>query len=206
MSGKLILIRHGESEWNALGKWTGWTDVSITEEGARLSRQLGEKLSDMPISVAYNSLLKRTRETLDAVLDGAGQADTPREESGAINERDYGVFTAMLKEEVRAEIGEEAYLALRRGWDRPIENGESLKDVYTRVLPFYVETIVPQLMDGKNVLIVGHGNSLRAMVKYVENISDEDISSFEFGHNCALVYQVDADGRQLSKETINLES
>ncbi len=203
MSGKLILIRHGESEWNALGKWTGWTDVSITDEGARLSRELGEKLGDVRIDVAYNSELKRTKETLDAVLEGVGQ--TPeRRVSGAVNERDYGVYTGMLKEEVRAEIGEEAYLALRRGWDRPIENGESLKDVYTRVLPFYLEEIVPQLLDGKNVLIVGHGNSLRAMVKYIDAISDDDISSFEFGHNCAMVYEVDGDGRRVSGKTVEL--
>ena len=203
MSGKLILIRHGESEWNALGKWTGWTDVSITDEGARLSRELGEKLGDVRIDVAYNSELKRTKETLDAVLEGMSQ--TPeRRVSGAVNERDYGVYTGMLKEEVRTEIGEEAYLALRRGWDRPIENGESLKDVYTRVLPFYLEEIVPQLLDGKNVLIVGHGNSLRAMVKYIDTISDDDISSFEFGHNCAMIYEVDADGRRVSEETVEL--
>ena len=203
MSGKLILIRHGESEWNALGKWTGWTDVSITDEGARLSRELGEKLGDVRIDVAYNSELKRTKETLDAVLEGMSQ--TPeRRVSGAVNERDYGVYTGMLKEEVRTEIGEEAYLALRRGWDRPIENGESLKDVYTRVLPFYLEEIVPQLLDGKNVLIVGHGNSLRAMVKYIDTISDDDISSFEFGHNCAMVYEVDGDGRRVSGETVEL--
>ena len=203
MSGKLILIRHGESEWNALGKWTGWTDVSITDEGTRLSRELGEKLGDVRIDVAYNSELKRTKETLDAVLEGMSQ--TPeRRVSGAVNERDYGVYTGMLKEEVRTEIGEEAYLALRRGWDRPIENGESLKDVYTRVLPFYLEEIVPQLLDGKNVLIVGHGNSLRAMVKYIDTISDDDISSFEFGHNCAMIYEVDADGRRVSGETVEL--
>ena len=203
MSGKLILIRHGESEWNALGKWTGWTDVSITDEGARLSRELGEKLGDVRIDVAYNSELKRTKETLDAVLEGMSQ--TPeRRVSGAVNERDYGVYTGMLKEEVRTEIGEEAYLALRRGWDRPIENGESLKDVYTRVLPFYLEEIVPQLLDGKNVLIVGHGNSLRAMVKYIDAISDDDISSFEFGHNCAMVYEVDGDGRRVSGKTVEL--
>jgi 2,3-bisphosphoglycerate-dependent phosphoglycerate mutase len=203
MSGKLILIRHGESEWNALGKWTGWTDVSITDEGTRLSRELGEKLGDVHIDVAYNSELKRTKETLDAVLEGVGQ--TPeRRVSGAVNERDYGVYTGMLKEEVRAEIGEEAYLALRRGWDRPIEDGESLKDVYTRVLPFYLEEVVPQLLQGKNVLIVGHGNSLRAMVKYIDGISDDDISSFEFGHNCAMVYEVDGDGRRVSGKTVEL--
>ena len=203
MSGKLILIRHGESEWNALGKWTGWTDVSITDEGTRLSRELGEKLGDVRIDVAYNSELKRTKETLDAVLEGMSQ--TPeRRVSGAVNERDYGVYTGMLKEEVRTEIGEEAYLALRRGWDRPIENGESLKDVYTRVLPFYLEEIVPQLLDGKNVLIVGHGNSLRAMVKYIDALSDDDISSFEFGHNCAMVYEVDGDGRRVSGKTVEL--
>ena len=203
MSGKLILIRHGESEWNALGKWTGWTDVSITDEGARLSRELGEKLSDIPVQVAYNSELKRTKETLDAVLEGAHQAPE-RRASGAVNERDYGVYTGMLKEQVKEEIGEEAYLALRRGWDRPIESGESLKDVYARVLPFYLEEIVLQLLEGTNVLIVGHGNSLRAMVKYIDAISDDDISSFEFGHNCALVYEIDADGHRVSKETIEL--
>ena len=203
MSGKLILIRHGESEWNALGKWTGWTDVSITDEGARLSRELGEKLGDVRIDVAYNSELKRTKETLDAVLEGMSQ--TPeRRVSGAVNERDYGVYTGMLKEEVRTEIGEEAYLALRRGWDRPIEDGESLKDVYTRVLPFYLEEVVPQLLQGKNVLIVGHGNSLRAMVKYIDGISDDDISSFEFGHNCAMVYDIGGDGHRVSEETVEL--
>lgn len=204
MSGKLILIRHGESEWNALGKWTGWTDVSITEEGARLSRELGEKLRDTPIDIAYDSELKRTKETLDAVLEGAGKTDVERHESGAINERDYGVYTGMLKEEVKAEIGDEAYLALRRGWDRPIENGESLKDVYSRALPFYLQTIVPELRAGKNIFIVGHGNSLRALLKYIENISDEDISSTEFGHNCAIVYTVDEDGRQDTKDVVEL--
>lgn len=204
MSGKLILIRHGESEWNALGKWTGWTDVSITEEGARLSRELGEKLRDTPIDIAYDSELKRTKETLDAVLEGAGKTDVERHESGAINERDYGVYTGMLKEEVKAEIGDEAYLALRRGWDRPIENGESLKDVYSRALPFYLQTIVPELRAGKNILIVGHGNSLRALLKYIENISDEDISSTEFGHNCAIVYTVNEDGRQDTKSVVEL--
>jgi 2,3-bisphosphoglycerate-dependent phosphoglycerate mutase len=110
----------------------------------------------------------------------------------------------MLKEEVKAEIGDEAYLALRRGWDRPIENGESLKDVYTRVLPFYLQTIVPELNAGKNILIVGHGNSLRALLKYIENISDEDISSTEFGHNCAIVYTVNEDGRQDTKSVVEL--
>ena len=204
MSGKLILIRHGESEWNALGKWTGWTDVSITEEGARLSRELGEKLRDTPIDIAYDSELRRTKETVDAGLGGAGKTDVERHESGAINERDYGVYTGMLKEEVKAEIGDEAYLALRRGWDRPIENGESLKDVYSRALPFYLQTIVPELRAGKNILIVGHGNSLRALLKYIEYISYEDISSTEFAHNCAIVYTVNEDGRQDTKDVVEL--
>ena len=204
MSGKLILIRHGESEWNALGKWTGWTDVSITEEGAKLSRELGGRLKDFSVDVAYNSELKRTKETLDAVLDGLGQSGVERRESGAINERDYGVFTGKLKEQVKEEIGDEAYLLLRRGWDRPIQDGESLKDVYTRVFPFYEQEIVPMLNEGKNVMIVGHGNSLRAMVKYIDGISDDDISSFEFGHNQALVYEVDDSGRQSSKSTVGL--
>ena len=137
-------------------------------------------------------------------MDGLGQSGVERRESGAINERDYGVFTGKLKEQVKEEIGDEAYLLLRRGWDRPIQDGESLKDVYTRVLPFYEQEIVPMLNEGKNVMIVGHGNSLRAMVKYIDGISDDDISSFEFGHNQALVYEVDDSGRQSSKSTVGL--
>ncbi len=204
MSGRLILIRHGESEWNALGKWTGWTDVGITDEGARLSRELGTKLRGMNIDIAYESKLKRTKETLDAVLDGAEITDVSRQASSAIDERDYGVFTGMLKEQVKSEIGDEAYLELRRGWDRPIENGESLKDVYTRVLPFYLKDVVPQLQDGKNILIVGHGNSLRALTKYIEDVEDGDISSVEFGHNCAVLYNVDKDGRAVEKDEIQI--
>lgn len=205
MSGKLVLVRHGESEWNALGKWTGWTDVSITPAAVELTRQLGEKLKDVKFDFAYHSLLRRTTETLDALLEGAEQKDLPRQAAGEINERDYGVFTGMLKEEVRKEIGEEAYLALRRGWDRPIENGESLKDVYSRVIPFYRSTILPRLLNDENVLVVAHGNSLRALLKYVESISDEDISSREFGHNSALIYEVDQDGLQVAKDIISLD-
>lgn len=204
MSGKLILVRHGESEWNALGKWTGWTDVSITPAAVDLTRQLGGKLKDLKFDFAYHSMLKRTTETLTALLEGAGQNEVPRQAAAEINERDYGVFTGMLKEEVRKEIGEEAYLALRRGWDRPIENGESLKDVYSRVIPFYQTEMLPRLLDDENLLIVAHGNSLRALLKYIENISDEDISSIEFGHNNALIYEVDQDGRKITKEVISL--
>ena len=204
MSGKLTLVRHGESEWNALGKWTGKTDVSITSEGARLSEELGRKLSDISFDVAYSSTLKRAKETLDVVLKGAGQEDVEKIENGAINERDYGVFTGKKKEEVREEIGEEAYLELRRGWDRPIEDGESLKDVYARTIPYYLEEMLPRLESGENVLVVAHGNSLRALVKYLEGASDEDISTVEVGHNLALVYEVDQDGRQVKKQTISL--
>lgn len=205
MSGKLILVRHGESEWNALGKWTGKTDVSITAEGARLSRELGAKLRDLRFDVAYSSRLARTIETLDEVLAGAGQENVPRIESSEINERDYGVYTGMKKEEVRQEIGEEAYLALRRGWDRPIENGESLKDVYARTVPYYQSDILPRLKTGENVLVVAHGNSLRALVKYLEGVSDAGIASTEFGHNCAYIYEVDESGLQATKNVVDLE-
>ena len=204
MSGKLVLVRHGESEWNALGKWTGKTDVSIAAEGARLSEDLGRQLADMPFDIAYSSALKRAIETLDAVLVGAGQVDVQRVEAPQINERDYGVFTGMEKDQVRQQIGEEAYLELRRGWDRPIDNGESLKDVYQRTIPYYLEEILPKLAQGDDVLVVAHGNSLRALVKYLENISDEGISSTEVGHNCALIYTVGQDGTQVTKGTIVL--
>ena len=203
MSGKLILIRHGESEWNALGKWTGWTDVSITEEGVRLSRELGEKLRSVRVDVAYNSELKRTKETLDAVLEGIGQ--TPeRRASGAINERDYGIYTGMKKRDIQKIIGQNAYDLLRRSWDSPVEGGESLKDVYERTIPFYLRIILPRLRHGQNILVVAHGNSLRALIKYIENVSDSVIGETEMMHDCSLVYEVSPSGRAKSKDLISL--
>ena len=204
-TGRLVILRHGQSEWNALGKWTGTTDVSITEKGADQARSLGDKLKDMRFDFAYTSEQVRTKETLEAFLEGASQQEVHHEATRAINERDYGIYTGMKKGDIQGIIGQEAYDQLRRSWDGPVEGGESLKDVYERTIPFYLRIILPRLRHGQNVLVVAHGNSIRALMKYIENVSDEVIGETEMPHECAIVYEVSSDGRSKSKDIIIYE-
>jgi 2,3-bisphosphoglycerate-dependent phosphoglycerate mutase len=137
-------------------------------------------------------------------MNASGQLDLHSEASAAINERDYGVYTGMNKDAVREAIGDKAYDELRRSWDSPVEGGESLQNVYQRTIPFYLRIILPRVRHGQNVLVIAHGNSIRSLVKYIENISDTRIGSLEMLQNAALVYEVDFDGRQKSKDTIAL--
>lgn len=205
-SGKLVLVRHGQSEWNALGKWTGTTDVNITQKGVRQSEELGRKLRDIHFDFAYISQQIRTKETLEALLRGAGQTKLDYEATGAINERDYGIYTGMKKDDIKGIIGDNAYDLLRRSWDSPVEGGESLKDVYERTIPFYLRIILPRLRHGQNVLVVAHGNSLRAIVKYIENMADETVGEMEMIQDCALVYDVTRDeGRAKTKDIVELD-
>ena len=202
--GKLIVVRHGQSEWNLLGKWTGTTDVHLTPEGIEKSAQIGEHLNDVPIDYAFISEQIRTRETLEAIMNGSGQLDLRHESSRALNERDYGIYTGMDKNQIRSIIGDNAYNDLRRSWDGPVEGGESLKDVYQRVIPFYLRIILPRLRHGQNILVVAHGNSIRSLVKYIENISDSDIGQVEMIQEAALLYMIDADGRSRKKTELQL--
>lgn len=201
-SGKLVIIRHGESEWNALGKWTGITDVHLTQGGINHSAHLGEALKDIEFDYAFTSQQIRTRETLEALMNGSGQLSLPHEAARALNERDYGVYTGMNKEQIKEMIGDVAFDELRRSWDGHVEGGESLEQVYQRVLPFYLRIALPRLRHGQNVLIVAHGNSIRSLIKYIENISDHDIGGTEMIQDEALVYEVDSEGRQKDKKVI----
>lgn len=205
ISGKLIVLRHAQSEWNAEGKWTGTTDIGLTKDGVARAKAMGKKMKDTRIDFAYSSKQKRTHETLQAFLDGIGQKNVNSEQTGAINERDYGMYTGMKKKDILNVIGENAYNLLRRSWDSPVEGGESLKDVYERTIPFYLRVILPRLRHGQNVLVVAHGNSIRAMVKYIENVSDEVIGETEMPHDCTYVYEVSRDGRAKRKDEITLE-
>ncbi len=195
----LILVRHAKSEWNALGLWTGWQDVSLSDEGRRQAIETAEQIRNIPIHAALSSNLKRTKETLAIILDELG-SDVPPRADPAFNERNYGVFTGKNKWEVKKELGEEAFMALRRDWDHPIPDGESLKDVYERVVPRFSQEVLPILIDGKNTIIVSHGNTLRALVKNLESISDEDISDVEIGVGEAYVYKLDNKGNIVSKQ------
>jgi 2,3-bisphosphoglycerate-dependent phosphoglycerate mutase len=198
---KLILIRHGESEWNLKGLWTGLTDIGLTEKGKAQARLGGEKLKSSSIDFAYTSALLRAKQTLNEIKSVLG-IDVPTVENGALNERNYGIYTGKNKWDVQKEVGDEEFLKIRRSWDTAIPNGESLKNVYDRVVPYYKSEILPKLKEGKNILIVAHGNSLRSLTKYLENISDEDISKLEIGTGEVDIFEVDNNGKVISKEII----
>lgn len=203
MSGKLVLTRHGESEWNLAGKWTGWTDVSITEKGAVDARKMGELLQGIHFDKIYTSQLKRTVETLENILQTQGQISAEYSQIAALDERDYGDYTGLNKWEVKNQLGEKRFNAIRREYDEPIPNGETLHDVYDRAVPWYLENVVPKLLAGENILFVAHGNSIRALVKYIENLSDIDIAKFEMTFGTILIYEINADGRFARKEKLS---
>lgn len=206
--GKLIISRHAESEWNATGQWSGTRDIHLSEKGFKESGMLGRALRTLsiPIDIAYCSEQIRTRETLEGILEASQQYDVEVVRTSAMNERDYGDYTGKNKWQMKEEIGEAAWNDVRRGWDVHIPNGETLKMVYERVQPFYLETLVPLLKSGKNVLLVAHGNSIRALIKYIESISDDNIGDIEMLFGDLLVYDVNAEGLMTSKNSTHIDS
>ena len=197
----LILVRHGESEWNAKGIWTGLTDISLSEKGRGEARLAGKSLENTRIDIAFTSVLKRSIETLDEIKNILNLNSLPTVENKALNERDYGDLTGKNKWEIEKEVGEDKFQMIRRGWNVPIKGGETLKDVYARVVLYYQSEILPKLKIGKNVLIVAHGNSLRALVKYIENISNKDVEKLEIATGEIYIYNIDGNGNITSKET-----
>lgn len=198
-NGKLIIVRHGESEWNARGVWTGSTDVHLSKKGYKEAELLGEKMADIHFDEAFCSQQIRALETLEGILDASKQYDVPYERSSALNERDYGDFTGKNKWQVQQAVGDAEFQRIRRGWDHPVANGETLKAVYERVVPFYDFKILPELKKHKNVLVVAHGNSIRALIKYIEEISDADIEKTEMIFGDILIYDVDEIGKKQNK-------
>lgn len=196
---RLILVRHARSEWNALGIWTGWRDVGLADTAEEEVAELARKIQGLQIDRAYSSTLRRAKETL-ALLQRELSLDLPIEENAALNERNYGIYTGRNKWDVRDEMGEEAFLMMRRGWDVSVPEGETLKDVYERIMPFYEEVILSDLQAGKNVLIVAHGNSLRALIKYLENVGEDDIADISIGVADAHIYDIDETGMVRSRE------
>jgi len=197
-SRKLIIARHGESEWNATGQWTGTTDVHLTEKGFKEAAKLGVALKELeiPINAAYCSEQIRTRETLEGILNASQQFDVDISVASEINERDYGDYTGKNKWEVKEILGEEAFNDLRRGWNVEIPNGETLKMVYERAVPFYREKILPLVNKGQNVLLVAHGNSIRALIKYIEDIDDSEVSNLQMLFGQLVIYEVDEEGHR----------
>ncbi len=195
----LILVRHGESEWNKTGTWTGLTDIGLSQKGKEEAKQAGRKIKDLPIDEMFTSILSRAKDTGTIILDVAGKKNISITENQALNERDYGIYTGKNKWEIQKEVGEKEFLKIRRSWDHQIPNGESLKDVYKRVVPYYQSMILPDLKQGKNVLISAHGNSLRALIKYLENISDDQIPNLEIPTGQMIIYTINQNGHIISK-------
>jgi 2,3-bisphosphoglycerate-dependent phosphoglycerate mutase len=196
----LALVRHGQSEWNALGLWTGLRDIELNDIGINEARQAAESLRGIKFDVAYTSALVRAHQTLAEILSTLDQQGIPTIANAAINERDYGDLTAKNKWDVQKEYGDEQFLKWRRSWDYPVPNGETLKDVHDRAAPYYDAHILPELQAGKNVIVAAHGNSLRALVKHLENIPETKIPSLEIGTGEVYLYTVDENGKITDKE------
>ncbi len=176
---KLILLRHLQSQWNKENRFTGWTDVPLSEEGVESAKNVAERISGFKIDKVYTSPLIRNRETVSLVLKNLGKEDLSVTVDKALDERNYGELQGLNKDEVKKKYGEEQVRLWRRSWDVAPPGGESLQDVYERVVPFYQEYIKKDLDEGKSVLVVASHNSLRALVKYIEDIPDEAVINLE---------------------------
>lgn len=206
MSGKLFLVRHQETDWNQLGLWQGMHDRHLTEHGFEMSERLGEFFKNVQIDQSFTSAQVRTMETLSSILESCNKTNVPTIHADELNERDYGIYTGKNKWEVKKEVGEEIFQKIRRSFDYPIPEGESLQTVYSRVVPFYQNSILPLLNEGKNVLVVAHGNSLRALLKYIENLNNDEIAKLEFDFGTILIYDTNQKGLATDKEIWKLGS
>lgn len=197
---KLILVRHGTSEYNVKGLWTGLTDVDLDESGQKDAEKMADliKQKDLKIDKVYTSALKRAQHTYQIIKE-KNQLVVEPIVTKDMNERDYGDYTGKNKWEVQKEVGEEAFQKLRRSWDYPVPNGETMKAVYERVVPFFEKTVLPELKQGNNVLIAAHGNSLRALIKYLDQLSEDQLSALEFGIGEVYIYDFDSNGNITNK-------
>ena len=197
----LVIFRHGQSVWNLENKFTGWVDVELTEKGIQEAKNVGEKLKSFHFDVAYASDLKRAQNTLSIALEVAGKT-VPTTYNKALNERMYGDLQGLDKTETAKKYGDEQVKIWRRSYDVPPPNGESLKDTTARVIPYYKVEIEPQLKAGKNVVIAAHGNSLRALIMYLENMTPAQILEFEIGTGIPRLYELDENLKVLKAENI----
>jgi 2,3-bisphosphoglycerate-dependent phosphoglycerate mutase len=204
MKNVLVLVRHGESEWNRLNMFTGWQDVDLTEEGVAEAHRAGAmlKAEGAHIDVACTSLLKRAQNTLKIILSELDQDKLPIVYDAALNERHYGDLVGLNKDEARQRWGEEQVHLWQRSYDIAPPGGESLKDTAARVLPFYSKSITPEIKSGKSVIVVGHGNSLRALVMQLDRLSPEQVKELSIGTGMPLIYRLRADGSVAEKRDL----
>ena len=197
MVGTLILVRHGQSEWNLKNLFTGWKNPDLTEQGIKEARKAGQtiKKAGLEPNVFFTSALTRAQHTLDLILEELSLTEVTIMRSKALNERDYGDLAGLNKDDARAKWGEEQVLIWRRSYDVPPPGGESLKDTAARTLPYYEDVILPFVKEGETVLVAAHGNSLRSMVMAIEKLTPDEILKRELATGEPVVYRITKGGK-----------
>ena len=197
----LVFVRHGQSDWNLKNLFTGWRDVGLTEKGVAEARAAGKRLKAQGprFDIAFTSVLSRAQRTLDLVLEEMGETNITVFKDQALNERDYGDLSGLNKDDARKKWGEEQVHVWRRSYDVAPPGGESLKDTAARVLPYYIQEILPRVLRGDNVIVVAHGNSLRALVMVLECLSPKEIVDREIATGVPLIYRLNADSTVAQK-------
>jgi 2,3-bisphosphoglycerate-dependent phosphoglycerate mutase len=200
----LVLVRHGQSEWNLENLFTGWRDVDLSEQGVAEARAAGRKLAaqGFRFDVAFTSVLRRAQRTLDLMLEELGQTGIPVFEDQALNERDYGDLVGLNKDDARRRWGDEQVLVWRRSYDVAPPGGESLRDTAARVLPYYIQEMLPRVLRGDRVLVSAHGNSLRALVMVLDRHSPESIVKLNLETGVPMVYRLNADSTVAEKRDL----
>jgi 2,3-bisphosphoglycerate-dependent phosphoglycerate mutase len=204
MSGTLVLVRHGQSEWNLKNLFTGWKNPDLTEQGVREAVEGAAALKEYGITfdIAFTSVLIRAERTCQIILDGIGQPDLETIHDQALNERDYGDLAGLNKDDARKKWGEEQVHVWRRSYDVPPPGGESLKDTGARVWPYYMTEILPRVLSGQKLLVAAHGNSLRSLVMVLDRLSKAEVTSLNLATGVPMVYQLKADSTVASKEVL----
>jgi 2,3-bisphosphoglycerate-dependent phosphoglycerate mutase len=196
----LILVRHGQSTWNAENRFTGWVDVPLSEQGREEARKAGIRLADedVQVDVAYTSTLRRAIETGQMVLESIGEPGLEQIQAWELNERFYGALTGRNKDQAREEFGEDKVHEWRRGYDVDVPGGESLKDTTERVLPYFTEEVIPATREHDVVLVTAHGNSLRAIVKVLDGLDEDEVTRLEIPTGKPIIYTME-DGKPVDK-------
>lgn len=204
MSGTLVLVRHGQSDWNLKNLFTGWRDVDLTEQGHAEAKAAGARLAarGLKFDIAFTSVLQRAQKTCQHILDAVGQSGLNTVRDLALNERDYGDLSGLNKDDARKKWGEDQVHVWRRSYDIAPPGGESLKDTGARVWPYYLHVMQPHVLRGETVLVAAHGNSLRALIMALDGLTPDEIVRLELGTGVPIVYRLNADSTVASKDVL----
>ena len=204
--GRLVLIRHGQSQWNLENRFTGWIDVPLTDAGRDEARRGAAAIASIRFDRAFTSALQRAQETLRIILNAITQPDVPVEADQALNERHYGVLQGLNKAETAKQYGDAQVRIWRRSYDIAPPEGESLKDTAARALPYFHTKILPLVKNGRNVLVVAHGNSLRAIVMALDQLTKEQVLELNLATGAPIIYEIDESGRVVNKTVHELSA